>query len=119
MPRLRLNCWLYMLWLLFRLKGRVIFFVERVGPHGLIPHTGVIKKGDRELTLYEYKATHRKRSFFDRDGSNVLLFKGRVRIIRYRMIGVSWGDTLEEAQQGVPTFMVNDGGPEYSAHHDE
>jgi hypothetical protein len=114
----RLNCWLYTGWLIFRLKGRLTFFVKRVGPGGAIPHAGVIQQKGQNLTFIEYKAVTRKRFFFDRSGSNVLWFKGKVRVRRYRLVGEGWGDTLEEAQAAMPpaTFLINDGGPEYDAH---
>jgi hypothetical protein len=117
MSQRRLNCWFYTFWQIFKMKGRLTFFVKRVGPGGFIPHAGLIQKKGPNLTVIEYKAVTRKRFFFDRSGSNILWFKGRVRVRKYRLVGEGWGDTFEEAEQAaVPTFLINDGSSLYDAH---
>lgn len=95
--RNRLNCWLVAMRLWFGSRGRSIFGVRRSeGLGGLVPHALVIRERGALLTVIDYVPRKRKRSFIGR-GDFVLLFNGKYRVRRYRLVGKGYGDCARSA----------------------
>lgn len=62
----------------------------------MVPHLGIARERDRELTVVDYIPRRRKSRLFDR-GDSALVFDGLYRVRRYRLAEVGTGDTLREA----------------------
>lgn len=93
----RLNCLIVALRLWLASRGRSIFGVRRSeGLGGLVPHALVIRERGAWLTVVDYVPRKRKASFFGR-GDFVLLFNGKYRVRRYRLVGKGYGNCAKAA----------------------
>ena len=93
----RLNCLIVALRFWFSSRGRSIFGVRRSeGLGGLVPHALVIRQRGAWLTVVDYVPRRRKASFFGR-GDFALLFRGRYRVRRYRLVAEGSGDCAKAA----------------------
>lgn len=93
----RLNCLIVALRFWFASRGRSIFGVRRSeGLGGMVPHALVIRERGAWLTVVDYVPRKRKASFFGH-GDFALLFRGRYRVRRYRLVEKGAGDCVRSA----------------------
>lgn len=74
------------------------------GLGGAIPHFVLVRDRGHTLTLVEYLPLRRKQSLFSR-GDFALLFDGRYRVRRFRLVAEGVGESLLEAARAARRRM--------------